>query len=352
MDIRRLVKKEVVSLSAYDAQEIPCSIKLDANESPFDFPGALNAVSAVSTNRYPDPAGKNLRRSISRWIGSEPSNLLLGNGSDELISYLIMTFGGPVVFPQPSFSMYGLIAHALGERRIAVALDKDFDLDEDRMLSTIKKDRPHLIFLSSPNNPTGNCFSAEKVLRIIETSRGIVVVDEAYQPFAGGSGMLPLLKDYKNLVILRTLSKIGLAALRLGFMVADERIIAEVNKVRLPFNINSFSQAVAAAALKDKGLLRRHIRSIVSERSRLYRQMTGIVGVHPYPSEANFILFRTESADTVYQRLLKKGILVRNLGGVADGCLRVTVGTAAENSAFLNALATIMSGGGRSHEKI
>ncbi len=211
-------------------------------------------------------------------------------------------------------------------------------------MKAVRKEKPKLIFLSSPNNPTGNCFSTDRILKIIGASRGIVIVDEAYQPFSSETGMLPLLKDYRNLVIMRTLSKIGLAALRLGFMLADPEIVREVNKVRLPFNLNSFSQAVAAAALKKKKEFRTSIKTIVAQRQRLLEEMVKIEGVTPFPSEANFILFRVEDPDYVYTSLLKKGILVRNIKDVVPGCLRVTVGNPKENTAFLKALKEITKG--------
>jgi histidinol-phosphate aminotransferase len=338
MNLRKLVKKEVSSLHAYAAKEIPCRIKLDANESPYGFSEALKAAAKVATNRYPDPQAAGLRRLLARDLGVRKENILQGNGSDELIYYLIATFGGPVLFPVPTFSMYGIISQALGERKIPVPLDKTFDLDTDGMIQAVRKEKPRLIFLSSPNNPTGNCFSADRVLKIIEASQGIVVVDEAYQPFSSEKGFLPLLKDYRNLAIMRTLSKVGLAALRLGFLIADPEIVEEVNKVRLPFNVNSLSQAVAAEALNNRTRFRSSVRAIVSERKRLLEQMVKIVGIRPFPSEANFILFRVDDPDRVSRALLRKGVLVRNLKDTVKGCLRVTVGTPAENTAFLKAL--------------
>ena len=343
MNIKKLVKKDVAKLKAYSAKEIPCKIKLDANESPYGFSKSLEAAGEISTNRYPDPEAKTLKKLIAQNIGFKPEHILQGNGSDELIYYLIATFGGPVLYPVPTFSMYGIISQVLGEKKIEIPLDKEFDLDIDKILSTIRKERPKLIFLSSPNNPTGNCFSAEKILKIIEASRGIVVVDEAYQPFSSEKGFLPLLKDYRNLVIMRTLSKIGLAALRFGFMIADEEIIKEVNKVRLPFNVNSLSQAVAEEALKNKSQLNSFIKKITSEREKLFEGMEGIKGIKPFPSEANFILFQIKNPDRVYKALLKKGILVRNLTDVIKGCLRVTVGRPEENTAFLKAIKSIRS---------
>ncbi len=342
MDIKKLVKKEVSHLKAYNAKEFPCRIKLDANESPYGFKDSLKHIAGIKTNRYPDPKAGALRQLIAKDLRVRPENILFGNGSDELIYYLLTTFGGPVLFPVPTFAMYRIIGQALGEKIMEIPLDKDFDIDSGRFLNAIKKEKPKLIFLSSPNNPTGNCFSAGRILKIIKASKGIVIVDEAYQPFSSKTGMLPLLKDYKNLVIMRTLSKIGLAALRLGYMIADPGIITEVNKVRLPFNINSLSQAIAAAALKKKKELGTSIKTIIAERERLIKAMGTIKGIMPFPSEANFILFRVCDPDSVYAALLKKGILIRNIKDSAKDCLRVTVGTQKENTEFLEALKEIL----------
>lgn len=338
INLSKLVRPSVCGLKAYNAKEIPCRVKLDANESPYAYDSRKIArlSAAIRTNRYPDPESKELRKAAGKRFGVSPENILQGNGSDELIYYLIAAFGGPVLFPVPTFSMYGIISRALGERDIAVALNGEFDIDLERTLKAIRKEKPKLIFVSSPNNPTGNCFSSEKILKIIETSKGIVVVDEAYQPFSSERGFMPLLRDYPNLVIMRTLSKIGLAALRVGFLIADSKIIGEVNKVRLPFNVNSFSQAIATAALRDRGL-DSAIKTIVAERNRLFSEMERI-DIRSYPSEANFILFEVKNPDAVYTALLKRGVLVRNLNDSLKGCLRVTVGTPAENTLFVKAL--------------
>lgn len=338
MNIRNLVKKEVLQLKAYNAKEIPCRVKLDANESPYGFHGAIKAALKVETNRYPDPEAKTLRKLLAKDLGVKPETILQGNGSDELIYYLITTFGGPVLFPVPTFSMYGIIGKALGEKTVAIPLDKDFDIDIGKTLSAIRKNRPKLIFLSSPNNPTGNCFSSAKILKVIEASSGIVVVDEAYQPFASEKGFMPLLKDYENLVIMRTLSKVGLAALRFGFLIADTEVVAEVNKVRLPFNVNALSQAAAAEALRAGKKITAVTRAIAAERERLYREMEKITGVFPFPSEANFILFRVDDPARLHAGLLREGVLVRDISDVIKGCLRVTVGRPEENRIFLKAL--------------
>jgi histidinol-phosphate aminotransferase len=350
MDIKKFVRLNIRSLKAYEVKEIPCKVKLDANESPYSAisnqstthgRSALNVGKIYKAlNRYPDPEAKALKRNVSKYFGTRSENILQGNGSDELIYYLITTFGGTVLYPVPTFSMYGIIAQAIGEKTIEIPLDKEFDLDLEKIIKAIKKFRPKLIFISSPNNPTGNCFSSDRILKIIESTSSVslVIIDEAYQPFSSEMGFLPFLKDYKNLVIMRTLSKVGLAGLRAGFLIADEGIIKEVNKVRLPFNVNSLSQAIAGEALKDRKALQNQVKTIISERESLFNELSKMEGIKPYPTEANFILFRIKDPDRIYRALLKKGVLVRNMKGVVDGCLRVTVGTPEENRIFLKAL--------------
>lgn len=344
IDFTKLTRPNIRPLKPCEAKEIPCKVKLDANESPYCIDITPDKKVLQKINRYPDPEAKELKKAISKAFKINTANILLGNGSDELIYYLITTFGGPVLYPVPTFSMYGVISQALGEKNIRIPLNKDFDLDIDKMLAAIKKHNPKLIFLSSPNNPTGNCFSAERILRIIEVSKGIVVVDEAYQPFSSKKGFLPLLKDYKNLAILRTLSKIGFAALRVGFLIADEGLINEVNKVRLPFNINSVSQAMALEAFRNKNIIESQIKNITSERERLFEELSKINNVLPYPSEANFILFKTKNADIVFEKLIKNGVLVRNLSSAVKDSLRVTVGTPEENNFFIKALRKSIGG--------
>lgn len=344
VDVKRLIKPSIRTLNAYNAKEIPCKIKLDANESPYGFEEPIASLRDIKTNRYPDPEARELRKVIARKWGIPSENILHGNGSDEIIHYIVTTFGGPVLYPVPTFAMYGIISKALGEKTLEIPLTEEFDIDITRTFQAINKEKPRLIFLSSPNNPTGNCFSSEAALRIIEESEAIVVVDEAYQPFSSKKGFLPILEDYKNLLIMRTLSKIGLAALRVGFLIGDSEIITEINKVRLPFNVNSYSQAIAVRIMKEKGLIDRTIRSIVSERDKLFSAMSEIRAVEPYPSEANFILFKVQAPEKVYKALLKRGILIRNMDDQIKGCLRVTVGTEKENSIFLDNLREILKG--------
>ncbi|GBE00803.1 histidinol-phosphate aminotransferase 2 [bacterium BMS3Bbin06] len=342
MNVERLVRLNVRKLTAYVAKEVPCRVKLDANESPFDFSSLLEKLPSIETNRYPDPQGMLLKKTAARRWKTKPGRVLLGNGSDELIYYLITTFGGPVLFPAPTFSMYGLVARALGEKAVGVPLDRGFDLNVERMIRAIRRYSPKLVFLSTPNNPTGNCFSAERVFEIIKASRGLVVIDEAYQPFASRKGMLPLIDEFENLIFMRTLSKVGFAALRVGFLISEEGMINEVNKVRLPFNVNAFSQAVATEAFRNYKDIEETVKVIRKERERLFGFLSETRGIKPSPSEANFILFRVEDASRIWKRLLKRGILVRDLTDVVDNALRVTVGSPEENDLFVRALRDVL----------
>lgn len=334
MDIRKLVRPNIRSLRAYQAEDIRCTVKLDANESPYGY----RMLPSVRTNRYPDPTASALRRILARRHRVSPDNILLGNGSDELISCLITTFGGPVAYPVPTFSMYGIISEAQGETHLAVPLDRGFDLDMAALMMVVKKQKPKIVFLSSPNNPTGNSFSSEKMMKIIREARGVVVVDEAYQPYSGRKSFMPLLRGNRHLVVLRTLSKVGLAGMRVGYMIAHPDVIHEVNKVRLPFNVNVMSQKIACEAMRNGRKMRESVQAIIAERKRVFSTMKEIPGILPYPSDANFILFRVNEPDAVHRGLLRKGILIRNMKGVVDGCLRVTIGTPRENTAFLRAL--------------
>ncbi|RMG69850.1 MAG: histidinol-phosphate transaminase [Nitrospirae bacterium] len=342
MNINRLIRKNIRGLHPYEAKELRARAKLDANESPYEFPELLKEALNVKTNRYPDPQGTQLKRAASKRWKVKPENILLGNGSDELIYYLVLTFGGPVMYPTPTFSMYEIITKAIGEKAVGVRLDRDFDLNTERFLEAIKKHKPKLIFLSSPNNPTGNCFSTDRIFQIIQKTRGLVVVDEAYQPFSSKNGFVPFLESMENLVIMRTLSKIGFASLRVGFLLAHKPVIEAVNRVRLPFNLNALSQAVAIEVFKNYRTIQSGIKKIVKERERLYSELQGIKKIRVYPSEANFILFSTADADKLHRGLARRGVLVRNMTSAVKNSLRVTIGTREENDLFLNTLKSLI----------
>lgn len=348
LEIPNLVRENIRTLIPYKAKEIPCRIKLDANESPFPIK-IEDIVSAIplELNRYPDPEAKELRKALGKRLRLSYEKIMAGNGSDELIYYLILTFGGPVLYPVPTFSMYGIISQSIGVERIESKLDDDFDINIEEFIKLIKTQKPRLIFLSTPNNPTGNTFSSEKILKVIDVAQkysSIVVLDEAYQPFSSERGYLPLLDDFSNLLILRTLSKIGLAGLRVGFLIGREEYLNEVGKVRLPYNLDLLSQYIAKEALlRHYDKLKRNIGEIKRERDRLFREMTKLKGVKVFPSEANFILFRVKNGRKIYKKLIKEGILVRELSSLIENSLRVTVGKREENREFLNALKRVIS---------
>lgn len=348
-DISRLLKPSVRKLAAYHVDETPVRVKLDAMENPFPLPDELRrevaeAVRNAPVNLYPDPSAKELRRSIAGLWNMDPERMLLGNGSDELIQALILAFGGPVLFPAPTFAMYEITSKAISERAIAVPLEKDFSLDADRLVRKAKQARAKLVFLASPNNPTGNRFSDDAVRKVLNSLNSAVVVDEAYYSFSGRT-WLPELGKHPNLIILRTLSKIGFAGLRIGALTASKKLVAELNKIRLPYNINMLSQAAAVAALRHRDVLDSQISRLISERERLYNALSRMDGVTPYPSETNFVLVRMDrNATRVHGALKLAGILVKNLDrpGPLRNCLRVTVGRPEENDEFLRNLQQIL----------
>ena len=275
----------------------------------------------------------------------DPERMLLGNGSDELIQTIILAFGGPVVIPVPTFAMYELTGKALGVKVATVPLNKDFSLDADKLIRKAKQARAKVVFLASPNNPTGNRFADEAVRKVIGSVNAAVVVDEAYFNFSSRT-VLPYLERHPNLIILRTLSKIGFAGLRIGVLTASKAIVAELNKVRLPYNINTLSQLAAVAALKHRSVVTQQISRLISERKRLYNALSETPGVTPFPTETNFILLRTAtSATAVHRKLRDKGILVKNLNrpGPLKNCLRVTVGTPEENDEFITHMQSILA---------
>jgi len=270
----------VRKLAAYHIDETPVRVKLDAMENPFSLPDAVrreiaSVVRNTKINLYPDPSAKKLKQAIASMWRMKPGQMILGNGSDELIQAVILAFGGPVLVPAPTFAMYDITSRALAQEVITVPLNADFDLDADLMLKKAKAGNANVIFLASPNNPTGNRFSDKAIQKILDYADAAVVIDEAYYSFSGKT-FLPLLKTHPNLIILRTLSKIGFAGLRVGVMTAAPAVVHEINKIRLPYNINSLSQAVAATALKHRDIIERQISLLISEREKLYNALTHI----------------------------------------------------------------------------
>ncbi|MEK6743526.1 MAG: histidinol-phosphate transaminase [Nitrospirota bacterium] len=349
-DIIDLVLPAVRGLAAYHVDETSVRVKLDAMENPFLLPDKIlkeigKAAQQALINRYPDPSAKKLKQAIARYWKMDAERMLLGNGSDELIQAVILAFGGPVLAPSPSFAMYEITARALSQKAVTVPLTAEFDLDPDAVIKAAKRTKAKVIFLACPNNPTGNRFSDAAVRKVLENVDAAVVLDEAYFSFSGKT-FLPFLNRHRNMIILRTLSKIGLAGLRVGVLTASKEIIGELNKIRLPYNINSMSQATGQVALRHATTLNKQISLLISERRKLYNALLRTPGVTPFPTETNFILMWIEKdATRVFQALKKRGILVKNLDkpGPLQGCMRVTIGTPAENKEFLKNLKDILT---------
>ena len=359
-DIKKLTDRVSPSIrraAAYDAARPQCRIRLDGNESPFSLPPdllkrALGEISKVSLNRYPDPDCAALKQALSGSLGVPADGIVPGNGSDELIQIVVQTFcggSGAVLVPSPTFSMYALIASALGKKVVTQNLDAAFDLDLDAMLRAIEETGPDVVFLASPNSPTGNLFSPEKIEAVISAAPGIVVADEAYFHFCGVTH-IPLMKKHPNLAVMRTFSKIGFAGLRLGVLFMEPALAAEASKARLPYNINSLTQAAVRVFFENGALFEENAKNIVREREAMFKALGSVGGITVFPSDANFLLIRFPSAraaGAVWSALVERGILTRNFsGGGVEDCLRVTVGLADENREFEAALREAVSKAG------
>jgi histidinol-phosphate aminotransferase len=353
--IDKLVRPEIRALAAYHVPEANDLIKLDAMENPWPWSDAMRAawLAAIRTaaiNRYPDPAARELKEGMRRVMDvPDAAGVILGNGSDELIQMIIQTVAVPgrvVLAPDPTFVMYRQIAVVAGMDYVAVPLLDDFSLDRDVLLDAVAVHDPAVIFVAYPNNPTGNLFDAELLRTLLSRAAGLVVIDEAYAPFTDASFM-SCIEDYDNLLVLRTVSKMGLAGLRLGLLAGPPRWLEQIDKTRLPYNISVINQLTGCFALDHQDTFLAQAREIRSQRAQLMKGLQGLPSLTVYPSEANFILFRTPPgcATDIFSGLRKAGILIKNLdGSIASlrGCLRVTVGTPDENAAFLAALEALL----------
>ena len=351
MIIRNLITKGIFEQRGYVAPEQTGDIKLDANENPFTLQEPLKRkllekMSSVDLNRYPAAGAPELRKRFAGYFGVQENMMMLGNGSDELIQILCLALKGKingVLVPVPTFSMYKIIAVNTGHKVVELPLDNNFDLDAKFIKEKIKNNFPALIFLSCPNSPTGNLFSRDKIEAIIKKAPGVVVIDEAYADFSGQT-MLPLLKKYDNVIFLKTLSKLGMASIRLGFLIGSPKIIEQLDKVRLPYNINSLSQIAAGFFLDNKREFSKQIKEITKRRDELYKALKQIPWMNAYPSRANFIFFSCAfDSNRIYKKLVAEGIVVKNLNSppLTTNCMRVTVGSKKENEALVNALKKI-----------
>lgn len=355
--IREWIRPEIRAINAYHVPPSGGMVKLDAMENPYQWPEKvvdewLAMLRDVSLNRYPDPAPRVLMQRLRDFFDVPPDmEVMLGNGSDELIQMIAMAVAGPgrgVLAADPAFSMYRMISIYAGLAFGAVRLKpEDFSLDTAAMLGAIADTRPALVLIDYPNNPSGCLFDESALRAVIDAAPGLVVVDEAYHAFSGAT-LMPWLREYPNLLILRTLSKMGLAGLRLGMVAGPPHWIRELDKIRLPYNVNALSQVSAEFALGHRDMLDQQAQRIIDDREHLYQALCDFDGLKVWPSHANFILFRTPAGqgDAVFSGLRDRNVLIRNLGGAGDmlrDCLRVTVGAPHENERFLAALAEVIA---------
>lgn len=349
----KVIRPEIQAMHAYPVSDATGMVKLDVMESPYRLPEALAKeigalVSGLAFNRYPIPTANALRAKI-REVMQVPTgcDVLLGNGSDECIQYITASVareGAVVMAPAPSFAMFAMNALFYRLRFVGVPLRDDFSLDVEAFLAAMAKEQPSLVWLAFPNNPTGNAFPVADIERILRAAPGLVVIDEAYQPFAGGTFM-PRLSEFENLVVMRTVSKIGMAGLRLGYVCGRPEWIDAFNKTRSPFNINVITEAVALKLLENKAVLDAQAAKVLAEREGVRAELSRLTGLTVYPSAANFLLARVSggkgAGTRVFDRMREQGVLVKDFSGghpLLENCLRLTIGTPDENRTMMAAL--------------
>jgi len=341
-----LIRPEICALAAYHVAPSEGMVKLDAMENPYPLPAALRrelaqALAAVDLNRYPDPSAPKLRELLARKMAVPAGmELLLGNGSDDLIQVLALALARPgavMMYPAPTFVMYSMDALFSGMRAVPVPLAADFSLDAGAFIERMRAEKPALVFIAYPNNPTGVLYPEQQIIEVIKACPGLVVVDEAYHVFAGKSFM-PRLPEFPNLLVLRTVSKLGLAGIRLGYLAGRPEWIAELNKVRQVYNVNVLTHAAALFVLERLEVLEEQAAVIRGDREELKKELVKLKGMEVFPSAANFFLVRVPDAARTYEALRRQGVLVRNLHPALKNCLRITVGTPDENRILLTAL--------------
>jgi histidinol-phosphate aminotransferase len=345
IDIKNLVCPHVLSMQAYSSARMEYEGKegvfLDANEN------SLGSVTDEVHNRYPDPLQSDLKNEIAALENIAANQIFLGNGSDECINVLIQCFcvsgKDKVVILPPTFSMYEHAAHVMNIGITEVFLKEEtFQLNVDEILTQSKDNAVKIIFICSPNNPTGNLMNEQAIETVLNSFNGLVVIDEAYQDFAGNKSWVTRLNEFKNLVVINTFSKAwGMADARLGMLFANKEIIQYLNTIKMPYNVTQHTINLALEALNKVDVKKQFINELLSGRKWLENQMKEIKFIQKiYPSDANFILFKVEDANGLYKYLLSKKVIVRNRdkAPLLKGCLRVSVGTAAENSKFIEAL--------------
>lgn len=347
--MQRVIRQDIQSMHGYAVQPSAGLVKLDTMENPFPLPPALREalgrrLADVALNRYPAERGDLLRAKLAERAGMPADcDIMLGNGSDELISLLALACdvpGNTVLAPLPGFVMYAMSAKLQGLPFIGVPTTADFELDLPAMLAAVREHRPALVYLAYPNNPTANLWDDAAIDAIIEAAPGLVVIDEAYQPFAARDSMARL-KRHEHVLLMRTMSKFGLAGVRIGYLIGRKPLVAEVDKLRPPFNISVLNCEAALFALEHVDEYARQAAIIRSERDRLLAALRDLPGVKPFPSEANMILARVADSAAAFAGMKARGVLVKNVAGLHPllaNCLRLTVGTPDENVKMLQAL--------------
>jgi len=344
------IKPQVRAIAAYTLAARHAAIKINQNENPYEMEvrikeRALAVARERPWGRYPDFDPKELLERLARFAGWHADGMLAGNGSNELIEALLRVTVGPgtrVLIPEPTFTLYALLTKILGGEAVRVSLAADFEYDVEALLRAQNEQLPTLTVVCTPNNPTGSALASSDIERLCANTSGLVVIDEAYHEFSGVSAV-PLLARYPNLVVLRTFSKaMAMAGLRLGYLMASPELAREVNKARLPYNVNFFTEAAAMAAVDEWPALKVVIDRLVVLREALRVELARIPGVKVYPSRANFFLVELGEADpkAVFEAVYRRGILVRDVTSYPrlSRCLRVSVGTEEENAALVAAL--------------
>jgi histidinol-phosphate aminotransferase len=347
--IAHVIRQDVQSTHGYAIQPSVGLVKLDTMENPFRLPDALQhklgqRLGKVAINRYPAQGTEDLRTALARHA-QMPAGcaLTLGNGSDELITMLSMAADVPgAVFmaPVPGFVMYEMSARLQGIRFVGVPLTEDFELDEQAMLAAIEREQPAVLYLAYPNNPTANLWDDAVIDRLIEAAPGLVVMDEAYQPFARRDSMARL-ERHPHVLLMRTMSKFGLAGVRIGYLIGRREIVEQIEKLRPPFNIGVLNAEAALFALEHADEYDRQAKLIRAERERLQLALRALPGVRPFPSEANMILVRVPDSKRSFEGMKARGVLVKHIAGMHPllaNCLRLTVGTPDENTQMIDAL--------------
>ncbi|MBY0500276.1 MAG: histidinol-phosphate transaminase [Nitrosomonas sp.] len=349
-----IIRPEILALSAYHVPSATGMIKLDAMENPYPLtPELRDEIAQLAANaplnRYPDASAILLKEKLRQTLAiSDDIDILLGNGSDEIIQIIAMAVAKPgavLISVEPSFVMFRMIATFANIQYVGVPLKEDFSLDLEAMLTAIAKYKPAVIFLAYPNNPTGNLFDYATILGIMQATSGIVVIDEAYQAFADTS-FINEINHHPNLLLMRTLSKSGLAGLRLGLLLGRSEWLTQLEKMRLPYNIGIMTQIIAEKVLHHTVVLSEQAEAIKLERTKISAFLATINGIKVYPSKANFILFRIHAATQIFLALKQQKILIKNLDGthpLLENCLRVTIGTPDENAQFCSTLQAILS---------